>query len=216
MNERLFIFDVQKLSYLADYLHKSILILSRTHPRFRLEGHLLIQPIYQLIQASVQTDHAEVLLNTLNFIIELLPFLTGNARKMIVYDIILDQYFRFFFVHWCDAVQFTFHVILLYRLTLGRYTHLNELHEKELELYSTHSNESFNALKFDREVVKRFKERMELFTAITQSLDESDKAYHLYNSALQLFNTQKKDFDKYAKTYTNGEVPTMDLFQCRG
>ncbi|ELP93194.1 hypothetical protein EIN_054890 [Entamoeba invadens IP1] len=205
------LFDIEKVVFISEYLKKSLSALSKFHRMFFIEERVDIQSVVNIIHIIIRTDNAEALINVVNMLIEILPYLNGAQRKVVTYDFILEQHFRYFFMHWCSYVRDAFHVLLLYRMTLGRCTKLDNLHEEEKKLYESRNRPDFVALDFDKIVVRRMLERIELMRDICKALYVHDKNYIMMSGSLARFDLRKKEYDTWAKRYSKSNIPIISL-----
>ncbi|EDR25938.1 hypothetical protein EDI_044940 [Entamoeba dispar SAW760] len=207
------LYNIEKVIFLSDYIKRCLTLLIDLHPNFIIDEYLDIESLLTIIKIFITTDNAEALTNLLVSLIELLPYLNGNSRKRIIFDLLLEQYFRYFFMHWCDSVQFAFQTILLYRITLARFSKLDSLHPKELQLYSSRCRVNYNSLSFDCNVVKRLNERIELLKDILKHLEPNDKNFILLKRSMIIFNKRRKEYELNSKKYIGGALPKISFFR---
>ena len=185
---------------LVNYIKMRCVILLNNHIKIFIEEKIDVEVIVKLIQLGIITDSVECLTNVIIIMSQILPYLTGNSRKRIVFDCILHKYFNNLFYHWSDFVRNGFQTLLLYYLTLARFNKLDTLHPREKELYNDRNKMNYNALNFDKLVVIEVEKKINLLKDIVRDLNKTDNQYVVIMNALQSYDNEYLLWSKEYKT----------------
>ncbi|ELP93030.1 hypothetical protein EIN_052350 [Entamoeba invadens IP1] len=203
-SEKTNMFNIPQIVFLMDHLKKSFNFLSVHSKDLLLKGVIDARHLMKVFQICINADNGEALTIGMEMLVDVLPSINNEIRKEFILSFLLGQHFMYFFTHWCDAVRNGFHIILLYFLTLGRFSKLDCLSQGEMLLYKERCVAGFNSLQLDCSVVKKLSEKLDILREVVRVMPKSDKNAMSMKRALEAYDKKRREYDLWADNIKDG------------
>ncbi|BFU22545.1 hypothetical protein KM1_236850 [Entamoeba histolytica HM-3:IMSS] len=116
-------YDISQCDLAVSLLGKwfNILIEHKRMSNEQFEIEVFIEGINKILE----TDHYQLIINTLSMLYDASFFFIGKARLLLFKDLLIDKWFMKLFNHWNNTVRQIFHHFILYKFLFTRRSHLN-------------------------------------------------------------------------------------------